>query len=729
MKSFKLYGIIAVLLSALQIAHAAQSFDLSWTRAYKKTLGAACKSTVTGTAMYCTKDSTKSYSCQCNDVVGMGAYVYCGYTESEGDSGSRKHFQDYFISKCPGLTRQEIEDSYNNVTKYITTTSQIKDFNASVPIRIPVKYSEATYKSAYASSYQSNINMDYCIIFGASLIGYWAAIFAVFAIYRALEEMNLSDKYVNNNRVFKFLQSQVIFKSFIGRKHKSPYKFLGYVPVTLDVIFIVGFVVLDIAGCFAGIYDLPASLKSTSSGHHGHGGSGSAKPRLIGIRTGYIANFTINLTFLFAGRNNFLLWCTGWNFQSFITYHKWVSRMTVFNVLAHAIAYYINGSNTARNLALEYYRWGIVAAIAGSAIYLQAYFPLRKYAYEIFLYVHIILALFFLVGSWYHLVRFRLQYYVFASIGAWALDRLLRIVRILNFGGVRKNNVSLINNEYLVLTVKNYNKATFKAKPGNFVFIYFGLWNCFWQSHPFTILSADSEKLKVITSIKKGCTKTVAQYLIKRNLVSMDIPLAFEGPYGTSKERIVNRDQNILMYSTNTGVAGPYHYLKSFIDKGLIQNKSIKFYWCIRNWSSVYALQEELKNLSFQSNINVIVYISQYDEAKLSSESNKSQSETDTLDHEKNNTEEKLTDCSSSNASLTMGSIQTLLPDVEFRAGRMPVYETVASDLDECLENTNVTVMTCGHSDFCDNLRDAVLKNIPKQKTKNVHYIDELQLW
>ncbi|KAL6950778.1 hypothetical protein ACO0QE_000059 [Hanseniaspora vineae] len=728
MRSTSLIKVTSLLVLLLNVAAA---LDVTWLKANQQSVGIACKGAVSGTALYCKKDSTKVYTCQCSDVVGMGAYAYCGYTETEGNESSRKRFQDYFMSKCPGLTRQKIEDSYNNVTKYITTTSSIPNFNKTVPIRTPVKYSEKLYVSTYKSNYQRWLNVDYGTFFGMGLIGYWAAIFLVFGIFRALELMNLSDKFVTNTKLYKSLQSNVFFKPFIGKNYKKNY-FFGYVPVTMDVIIILIYVIIDIVGCFVHIHFLPNSTiwpkKSAQLG------------RLIGDRTGHIAIFTINLTFLFAGRNNFMLWCTGWNFQSFITYHKWVSRMTVFNVVSHAIAFYIS-SKTSGNLdsrsAQNYYRWGAVAVVSASAIALQATFPVRKYVYEIFLYVHIILAVFFLVGAWIHLVNFDLQQYVFASVGLWSLDRLLRIIRIAGFGGYKKANITVVNDEFLVITVKSYNSKAFKPQPGNFVFAYFGLQNCFWQSHPFTVVSCDpTNGVKIMAKIKKGCTNKVYKHIVSSSTSCCEVAVALEGPYGVSKERLVSRDQNILMYSTNTGVSGPYYYLESMIKKGTAQGKNIKFYWSIRNWSTLEMFSDELKLLSEQDSIDVFVYISQYDSDRYSESSSNSQSELEIIEQSNSNNSsnksqirEKMAEKSASTDSLSMKNFESLLPQVTFRPGRLPVNDIVLADISECLDNTNITVMTCGHPELCDDIREIVLQNVKIQKNKNIRLIDELQTW
>jgi Ferric reductase like transmembrane component len=42
---------------------------------------------------------------------------------------------------------------------------------------------------------------------------------------------------------------------------------------------------------------------------------------------------------MFAGRNNILLWATGWNFQTFNIFHRHVARIGTLLAIVHSVAY------------------------------------------------------------------------------------------------------------------------------------------------------------------------------------------------------------------------------------------------------------------------------------------------------------------------------------------------------------------------------------------------------
>lgn len=56
------------------------------------------------------------------------------------------------------------------------------------------------------------------------------------------------------------------------------------------------------------------------------------------------ANFP--LLWLFGGRNNILMWATGWSFATFNIYHRHVARVATLQGVAHSVLYvviYIRG--------------------------------------------------------------------------------------------------------------------------------------------------------------------------------------------------------------------------------------------------------------------------------------------------------------------------------------------------------------------------------------------------
>jgi hypothetical protein len=131
---------------------------------------------------------------------------------------------------------------------------------------------------------------------------------------------------------------------------------------------------------------------------------------MLDNRTGVLAFANIPILFLFTSRNNIFQCLTGWSFAAFQHYHRHVSIICVLETFVHSVCYtikYIKKPNNADEYALEaakpYFWWGILTTVACCIIPPLAILKIRKSIYEIFLFIHYILAILFLIGCTYHI--------------------------------------------------------------------------------------------------------------------------------------------------------------------------------------------------------------------------------------------------------------------------------------------------------------------------------------
>jgi len=61
--------------------------------------------------------------------------------------------------------------------------------------------------------------------------------------------------------------------------------------------------------------------------------------RYISNRSGILAFAQIPLLIAFAGRNNILIGLTGWGFQTFNVWHKWIARVCLMHTFVHSVGY------------------------------------------------------------------------------------------------------------------------------------------------------------------------------------------------------------------------------------------------------------------------------------------------------------------------------------------------------------------------------------------------------
>lgn len=133
---------------------------------------------------------------------------------------------------------------------------------------------------------------------------------------------------------------------------------------------------------------------------------GGAFGTYLGKRTGVMALYLLPLVVLFAGRNNFLLWMTNWPQSRYLLYHRWIARVTVAFMLAHAIAYSIARSSTGLYASMwskTYWKVGIVALAFGIFSLIQGSRFIRRRAYDLFIITHIVVVIVILATAYWHL--------------------------------------------------------------------------------------------------------------------------------------------------------------------------------------------------------------------------------------------------------------------------------------------------------------------------------------
>lgn len=61
--------------------------------------------------------------------------------------------------------------------------------------------------------------------------------------------------------------------------------------------------------------------------------------RYLGDRAGLLTIAQLPVVFVFAQRNDPLLWITGWSFATFNRFHRWVARMCMMLAIIHSVSY------------------------------------------------------------------------------------------------------------------------------------------------------------------------------------------------------------------------------------------------------------------------------------------------------------------------------------------------------------------------------------------------------
>ncbi|KAG7194866.1 uncharacterized protein KQ657_003973 [Scheffersomyces spartinae] len=442
------------------------------------------------------------------------------------------------------------------------------------------------------------------------------------------------------------------------------------------------------------------------------GGGSAAVADLIGMRFGVYATVLIPLLFIFAGRNNFLQFVTRWNFSTFLTFHRWIARAVFMLLMGHvgAITYSWKGQ-VAYSVAMsaDWVIWGTVATCGCGVMLFQGMLSLRRLAYEIFLVVHIVLALFFAIGAVKHLDHFEgFSAFAYVAIAVWVFDRCVRLIRIISFGFPEATLTLMPDN---IIKVAIPKRSWWKSTPGGYGFIHFLTPSTFFQSHPFTIVdSVDSKNvITVFCRIKGGVTHSIHRKLAAKSL-SMTMRVTLEGPYGFQAP--VAAHDTVVFIAAGNGIPGIISETLDLAKRTRdLSAKKAELHWVVRNRSHVGIFEKELAVLG-KHNIDITIYCTglslnpfatptkaeKYDEKNLSPE---------TLEFD-----------------VSASTLQTN-SRINWIDRRPDVHTIVRGGIER--SNRAVAFVTCASPAMNDEIRSAVRGNLVAGK--RIDLIDQLQIW
>lgn len=689
-----------------------------------------CNGMIPYTATVCeTKKKSLDTYCLCAQDSGFGTMSEClvkGYD-------NKPDIINGFIKTCKlvgiEMDQKSFYQNYTRTQKLLKDTSKIENFNKTKLIDYPVLLDFSHFK-VYSDSYRFFLNnYNLSLWFGSALLAYWCIVLAIAAIVNWTIRFfpNITQKF---NGPISHLYRRYITLSAAIHKKKSNHHHLGIfsllVPSRMETVICTGFLAVVVA-------TLSAQMKRVDGGSVMYVNKYGELARYLGDRTGIVISYAVPLLVLFAGRNNFLQWVTRWNFATFITYHRWVSRIVVLVVFIHAISFSI-ADHFAGKYPSRYSKpfmiWAMVAACCGGFILVQGLLFFRRRSYETFLIFHILFALFFIVGAYEHTVELGYAAFYWACIAIWAFDRAIRIFRILSFGAP-KATVTILADETLRIVVPK--PSYWKSIPGGHAFIHFLRPSCFWQSHPFTFTDSPTNKDAIVlyVKIKGGVTHGVFKYLLKQPGKTGRIRVCIEGPYGEPSG--ARHYKNSVFIAGGNGIPGIYSEAVD-LSRKQIDRQSVKLIWIIREWKSLSWFYDELRRLN-ETKIDTTIFITKPDLmngleyfGNITTNGDNSSNEYEKKQYNEENYKEVETSSNDEdiNPNSVIHSIKTELSHITFKEGRPNIGEIVTSDVSET--DGSIAFVTCGHPVMVDDIRYSVIQNFENTKYR-VEYFEQLQTW
>ncbi|EGW35468.1 uncharacterized protein SPAPADRAFT_48458 [Spathaspora passalidarum NRRL Y-27907] len=454
-----------------------------------------------------------------------------------------------------------------------------------------------------------------------------------------------------------------------------------------------------------------------------YGSAYMAEIRYSADRTGIVATFMMPLLFLFAGRNNFLQWVTGINYSTFLCYHRHIARIMFMLVVIHSVNYTIllvQKHGLAVRMAQPWLYWGVLATVAGGIILIQSILYLRRNWYELFVLVHIVMAVLYVVGTWIHIVEFGYGTYLYPTIAVWSFDRLVRICRLLYFG-FPEVNVKLVGDETIKMCIPK--PKHWKIIPGGHAFVHFIKPTYFWQSHPFTFTNCSDQgedKIVMYMKVKGGVTHSLYKLLNKSPGKMTTMRIGIEGPYGESTPAKYS-DKAVFIAGGN-GIPGIYSEVADIALKSTSERKSVlKLVWIIRDYSSLFWFHDELVRLK-NTNIETTIYVTKTD--KNFDNMNEFISENSKEGSVKSSEVEKSESLQTTDA---VEQLKEELSHVCFEEGRPNIEQIIQDEIKE--SSGSISFVACGHPVMVDEVRYYSCKNIDNAEKKRVDFYEQLQIW
>lgn len=654
-------------------------------------------------------------TCLCANKNALATYAGCLAFDNRNTTTAVNYMMNYCEENGNVTVEKDwYEKSYQYFLSNAKTEKEIPNFNKTIPIDVPFKLDEAEMK-LYERAYKQFLgNYDDSLYYGAGILGYWLLIMCIGAIVNwgkvmfpgltkklTSKPINLWRQYVSMPATFRKKKAEELrifkfFDSLIPSRFESIVIFLFYI------------VVLMIHAMNMHYVDGDPVFENNKY---------NSQARNVADRTGITGTIMMPLVFLFSSRNNFLQWLTGWNYSTFVTYHRHIARVMFILIALHSILFTVLLRDDMSEFSETYMIWGVLATVSGGIILFQAMLFFRRRWYEIFLFIHILFAALYVAGTWIHVDELGYVWFVYPAVAVWCADRVVRIARLVIFG-FPKARVSLLADDTIKVEIPK--PSYWKTIPGGHAFIHFLKPTYFWQSHPFTFVESPADTHIILyCKVKGGITHSLYQLLVRSPGQAITMRVGVEGPYGEPTP--ARYADTAVFIAGGNGIPGIYSEVMDMARRMPNETKNaMKLYWIIRDYKSLEWFNDELTLLG-NTNIETTIYVTKPDLSNLltgdGSDDTSSKKESDSQDM---NLESK-------ESLQGVDLVKSRFSHITFKKGRPSIEDIVDLEIKE--SNGSVAFVACGHPAMVDETRYFCSRNVDNPQKKRVDFYEQVQVW
>ncbi|KAJ5566138.1 Riboflavin synthase-like beta-barrel [Penicillium sp. DV-2018c] len=432
------------------------------------------------------------------------------------------------------------------------------------------------------------------------------------------------------NGINAALKKHFLYAPLWGNRHSREFRFLrlhmGSLPLRLEMLCLLIYLALNVIFVVVKV-DWWVSDYSTIMFQ-------------LKYAAGHLAVMNTPGLVLAGGRNNPLVIMLGISFDAFNFMHRWVGRVIAANAVVHMGAVLADQAYQHGTDYIIYNLWqqklyicGLIAILGFIFIVIQSLSPARHAFYELFLHLHIALAIMSFVALWYHLQNLLQQRVLLGTLILWGLDRAGRLGILLWRNLSARPTTATV--EVLPGSVVRVDVAVARAwrfRPGQYMYLYMPCLGL-WTSHPFTVAwtsrsgstsedekrsSSDSLRalvgrsqtttMSVLIKGKDGFTKKLIKKAEESPEGRVEAMALAEGPFGGIHS--LASYETLLLIAGGIGITHPMSYLNDVVTTFTEQKsatRKVHLVWIVRSLDHLTWIQTFMTEILEQDCLNTPV--------------------------------------------------------------------------------------------------------------------------
>ncbi|KAI1088488.1 ferric reductase NAD binding domain-containing protein [Rostrohypoxylon terebratum] len=312
----------------------------------------------------------------------------------------------------------------------------------------------------------------------------------------------------------------------------------------------------------------------------------------LAARFGWMATGNMVFVVFLALKNTPLAFLTAYSYERLNVLHRIAGYTTMLYVILHASIYASYFISVGR---IETLREDVVTAgiIAGFTMFgaVAAGMILRRFNYELFYIVHVILFLAIVVTLGLHRPDLKGERTLYATIilaAVWFADRLIRFSRLAYNSINNEANVYALPDGGTRIVLK---KPISRARPSKHCYVWLPKIRAF-ETHPFTIVA--TEPFELVINSYSGFTRDLHHYAMENPGASLKVSV--EGPYGTVPDPL--DFDRVVLVAGGSGATFTFGIAADMLSRMSENSKQqIDFIWAVKGHDNLTWFTQHLHNL------------------------------------------------------------------------------------------------------------------------------------